>query len=258
MAAAAPARQSRSGRSRAGAGARSRSLRAVVATWIVLVAYLTQVAQGRLAYYRPFVFQGMSPSSCIRSNPRPSAAPTCVVKLVPVPRPSRVSACAAQRAADGRRAAPERPSRRQGGRRRESARGVVLRRRGGTRCRDPLHGQGDGLDDALTGGWRSARCQRLPPLTLNAQHTQRVQANANAAFVITLVTRPSTRVISSTSRRSAAGRTPPGRAEPPTLTRRSGVRTRPIWWSQPGSNRRPSGCQPDALPAELWPQGPTL
>src|SRR4051794_18480154 len=24
-------------------------------------------------------------------------------------------------------------------------------------------------------------------------------------------------------------------------------------WSQPGSNRRPSGCQPDALPAELWP-----
>ena len=25
------------------------------------------------------------------------------------------------------------------------------------------------------------------------------------------------------------------------------------WWSQPGSNRRPSGCKPDALPAELWP-----
>ena len=25
-------------------------------------------------------------------------------------------------------------------------------------------------------------------------------------------------------------------------------------WSQPGSNRRPSGCQPDALPAELWPR----
>jgi DNA invertase Pin-like site-specific DNA recombinase len=25
-------------------------------------------------------------------------------------------------------------------------------------------------------------------------------------------------------------------------------------WSQPGSNRRPSGCQPDALPTELWPQ----
>ena len=24
-------------------------------------------------------------------------------------------------------------------------------------------------------------------------------------------------------------------------------------WSQPGSNRRPSGCHPDALPAELWP-----
>ena len=29
------------------------------------------------------------------------------------------------------------------------------------------------------------------------------------------------------------------------------------WWSQPGSNRRPSGCKPDALPAELWPR-PTL
>src|SRR5690348_5846480 len=28
------------------------------------------------------------------------------------------------------------------------------------------------------------------------------------------------------------------------------------WWSQPGSNRRPSGCKPDALPAELWPQAP--
>ncbi len=26
------------------------------------------------------------------------------------------------------------------------------------------------------------------------------------------------------------------------------------WWSQPGSNRRPSGCKPDALPAELWPR----
>jgi hypothetical protein len=25
------------------------------------------------------------------------------------------------------------------------------------------------------------------------------------------------------------------------------------WWSQSGSNRRPSGCKPDALPAELWP-----
>lgn len=24
-------------------------------------------------------------------------------------------------------------------------------------------------------------------------------------------------------------------------------------WSQPDSNRRPSGCKPDALPAELWP-----
>src|SRR6266851_9506275 len=27
-----------------------------------------------------------------------------------------------------------------------------------------------------------------------------------------------------------------------------------VWWSQPGSNRRPSGCKPDALPAELWPR----
>ena len=26
------------------------------------------------------------------------------------------------------------------------------------------------------------------------------------------------------------------------------------WWSQTGSNRRPSGCKPDALPAELWPR----
>ena len=25
------------------------------------------------------------------------------------------------------------------------------------------------------------------------------------------------------------------------------------WWSQPGSNRRPPGCKPGALPAELWP-----
>src|SRR5437879_8518468 len=25
------------------------------------------------------------------------------------------------------------------------------------------------------------------------------------------------------------------------------------WWSQLGSNRRPSGYKPDALPAELWP-----
>ena len=34
------------------------------------------------------------------------------------------------------------------------------------------------------------------------------------------------------------------------------------WWSQSGSNRRPSGCKPDALPAELWPhellEEPTL
>ncbi len=26
------------------------------------------------------------------------------------------------------------------------------------------------------------------------------------------------------------------------------------WWSQSGSNRRPSRCKRDALPAELWPQ----
>jgi hypothetical protein len=25
------------------------------------------------------------------------------------------------------------------------------------------------------------------------------------------------------------------------------------WWSQAGSNRRPSACKADALPAELWP-----
>src|SRR5271155_3965442 len=25
------------------------------------------------------------------------------------------------------------------------------------------------------------------------------------------------------------------------------------WWSQSGSNRRPSRCKRDALPAELWP-----
>src|SRR6476620_6704270 len=27
-------------------------------------------------------------------------------------------------------------------------------------------------------------------------------------------------------------------------------------WSQPGSNRRPFGCKPNALPTELWPQAP--
>ena len=26
-----------------------------------------------------------------------------------------------------------------------------------------------------------------------------------------------------------------------------------LWWSQSGSNRRPSACKADALPAELWP-----
>src|ERR1700722_11667948 len=26
-----------------------------------------------------------------------------------------------------------------------------------------------------------------------------------------------------------------------------------LWWSQSGSNRRPSRCKRDALPAELWP-----
>ena len=31
------------------------------------------------------------------------------------------------------------------------------------------------------------------------------------------------------------------------------------WWSQTGSNRRPPGCKPGALPAELWPhQTPLL
>src|SRR5580704_13634407 len=28
------------------------------------------------------------------------------------------------------------------------------------------------------------------------------------------------------------------------------------WWSQSGSNRRPSRCKRDALPAELWPLAP--
>ena len=36
-----------------------------------------------------------------------------------------------------------------------------------------------------------------------------------------------------------------------TMRKAGGQRER--WWSQPGSNRRPSGCKPDALPAELWP-----
>jgi hypothetical protein len=27
-----------------------------------------------------------------------------------------------------------------------------------------------------------------------------------------------------------------------------------LWWSQAGSNRRPSACKADALPAELWPR----
>src|ERR1700677_201516 len=27
-----------------------------------------------------------------------------------------------------------------------------------------------------------------------------------------------------------------------------------LWWSQSGSNRRPSRCKRDALPAELWPR----
>ena len=26
-----------------------------------------------------------------------------------------------------------------------------------------------------------------------------------------------------------------------------------IWWSQPGSNRRPQACKASALPTELWP-----
>ena len=28
------------------------------------------------------------------------------------------------------------------------------------------------------------------------------------------------------------------------------------WWSQTGSNRRPTGCKPVALPTELWPLYP--
>src|SRR6185437_8296495 len=31
--------------------------------------------------------------------------------------------------------------------------------------------------------------------------------------------------------------------------------SRPFWWSQAGSNRRPPACKAGALPAELWPHG---
>src|SRR5205085_12072263 len=30
-----------------------------------------------------------------------------------------------------------------------------------------------------------------------------------------------------------------------------------VWWSQPGSNRRPQACKASALPTELWPRRPT-
>ncbi len=36
--------------------------------------------------------------------------------------------------------------------------------------------------------------------------------------------------------------------------RASNKRPLPLQWSQPGSNRRPSRCKRDALPAELWPR----
>src|SRR3954470_21677360 len=37
-------------------------------------------------------------------------------------------------------------------------------------------------------------------------------------------------------------------------TKRNGASRTRTGWSQPDSNRRPSGCKPDALPAELWPR----
>src|SRR5436309_9845669 len=40
----------------------------------------------------------------------------------------------------------------------------------------------------------------------------------------------------------------------PLATRDESFRRFSRWrWSQPDSNRRPSGCNPDALPTELWP-----
>jgi hypothetical protein len=49
----------------------------------------------------------------------------------------------------------------------------------------------------------------------------------------------------------SGGPAPGGRARLIVLNSRSVAGE---WWSQPGSNRRPSGCKPDALPAELWPR----
>jgi hypothetical protein len=47
---------------------------------------------------------------------------------------------------------------------------------------------------------------------------------------------------------------PCGRARVIVLGSRQWQASPESWWSQPGSNRRPSGCKPDALPAELWPR----
>ena len=42
--------------------------------------------------------------------------------------------------------------------------------------------------------------------------------------------------------------------EPPARTARLATdQAHAIWWSQADSNRRPSACKADALPAELWP-----
>jgi arsenate reductase len=41
-------------------------------------------------------------------------------------------------------------------------------------------------------------------------------------------------------------------------TRNPRLAGQPRGWSQPDSNRRPSGCKPDALPTELWPPRTSL
>jgi hypothetical protein len=38
------------------------------------------------------------------------------------------------------------------------------------------------------------------------------------------------------------------------LTDEIQAESKPDWWSQTGSNRRPPACKAGALPAELWPQ----
>src|SRR5205085_9609877 len=62
-----------------------------------------------------------------------------------------------------------------------------------------------------------------------------------------VVARASQRGGTRTGRRVESGREPAWH---------TGVRRRPLSsfseWTQPGSNRRPSGCHPDALPTELW------